>query len=447
MYRKDFGNGCVKGVMRIVPGNPCIYTVLYFPYRAKNFQGSSRSRVMDFRQARRRAVEQGEQNKRRLEGILEKVQYKWDHIFTSLENGNWDCEWMGRSFHSENTNKSSCNGNPISQTVNTASTQVHTLFLSFFSRTKFGLLESKHHCRVCGHVICTGCSLFLPIRLGDDTIEDVRLCPTCHSIVFRPPSSLSSASIIFGIDDSWPIQAHYNKLQKLRHQIDDLLDQYTSKLALFNERFVAHESLGDSWSDLRDDISTAKETLLLVMGHFDQIALTIRDLPYATSSTESPNKIVFETHLSNLQSSICKAALDFSKSQRFKLRLKLPEDKERLHRVASAPTLTKPSLLSSLPLILQSANQQFQFLRTRRSPSYEPISPSHKQKEEEVLHVSVLPKLLQQLDALLTQHQHLELQINLSKKLDERETLRYALEDLDKEILRLQHRVSQIQTE
>lgn len=35
---------------------------------------------MDFRQARRRAVEQGEQNKRRLEGILEKVQCKWDHI-------------------------------------------------------------------------------------------------------------------------------------------------------------------------------------------------------------------------------------------------------------------------------------------------------------------------------------------------------------------------------
>ena len=47
---------------------------------------------MDFRQARRRAVEQGEQNKRRLEGILEKVQCKWDYTFTSLENGNWGRE-------------------------------------------------------------------------------------------------------------------------------------------------------------------------------------------------------------------------------------------------------------------------------------------------------------------------------------------------------------------
>lgn len=275
------------------------------------------------------------------------------------------------------------------------------------------------------------------------------MCPTCHSIVFRPPSTLSSASIIFGIDDAWPLQAHYNKLQKLRHQIDDLLDQYTSKLTLFNERFAAHDlSPGEDFSDLRDDITTAKETLLLVMGHFDQIALTIRDLPYATSSTESPNKIVFETHLSNLQAAICKAALDFSKGQRFKLRLKLPEDKERLQRAASAPTLTKPGLLSSLPLILQSANQQFQLLRARRSPSYEPLpSTTNKSKEEGKIYISALPKLLQDLDALLTQHQHIELQINLSKNLDERETLKHALEDLDREILRLQYRVSQIQAE
>lgn len=287
-------------------------------------------------------------------------------------------------------------------------------------------------------------------------IQDVRLCPTCHSIVFKPPSTLSSASIIFGIDDAWPLQAHYNKLQKLRHQIDDLLDQYTSKLTLFNERFAAHDlPPGEDLSDLRDDITTAKETLLLVMGHFDQIALTIRDLPYATSSTESPNKIVFETHLSNLQSSICKAALDFSKGQRFKLRLKLPEGKDRLQRAASAPTLTKPGLLSSLPLILQSANQQFQLLRTRRSPSYEPLPSTFnksKEKEEheeegERLYISALPKLLQDLDTLLTQHQHIELQINLSKNLDETETLKHALEDLDREILRLQYRVSQIQTE
>lgn len=345
--------------------------------------------------------------------------------------------------HSKCTNKSSCSGNPTSRHVNSAS----TILVSFF-RTKFGLLEGRHHCRVCGNVICTACSLFLPIRLADGTIQDVRLCPTCHSIVFRPPPSLSSTSIIFGIDDAWPLQIHYNRLQKLRHQIDDLLDQYTSKLALFNERFAAHEGADANCSGLRDDITTAKETLLLVMGHFDQIALRIRDLPYATSSTESPNKIVFETHLSNLQSAICKAALDFSKGQRFKLRLKLPEDKERLQRTSSAPTLTKPGLLSSLPLILQSANQQFKLLRTRRSPSHEPLSTHHgKDGHEATLCISALPKLLQELDVLLTQHQHIELQINLSKKPDERETLKNALGDLDEAILRLQHRVSQMQTE
>lgn len=303
-------------------------------------------------------------------------------------------------------------------------------------------------------MICGGCSLFLPLRLADDTIRDVRICPACHSIVFKPPSTLSSTSILFGIDDAWPLQAHYSKLQKLRHQIDDLLDQYTSKLALFNEKFASHDSAtaAEDLSELRDDITTAKETLLLVMGHFDQIALKIRDLPYDTSCTESPNRIVFETYLSNLQAAICKSSLDFSKGQRFKLRLRLPEEKERLQRATSAPTLSKPSLLSSLPLILQSANQQFQLLRTRRSPSHEPLRyPSSPKNDvsgkEKALHLSELPKLLQDLDTLLTQHQHIELQINLSKELDERETLKHALEDLDREILRLQHRVAQIQTE
>ena len=76
-------------------------------------------------------------------------------------------------------------------------------FDSSFLRTKFGLLEGRHHCRVCGNVICTGCSLFLPIRLADDTIQDVRICPTCHSIVFRPPPpsprlQSSLASMIHG---------------------------------------------------------------------------------------------------------------------------------------------------------------------------------------------------------------------------------------------------------
>lgn len=321
------------------------------------------------------------------------------------------------------------------------------------------MLERRHHCRLCGGVICgrAECSLFIPLRRRDDVFVDVRVCPTCHSSVFRPSISMSSSSLIFGIDGEWPLEHEYMRLQQRRQQIEDLLAQFTDKLAQFHEAFSREDVDCESLEELRHEIVSCKETLLLVISFYESIAKNVRDLPVdstlaiGTDVVRAP--LIFEQQVKQLQSDICRAALTFVQGQRYKLRLTLPEERDRprlLRKAASSPAVHRPSvsrLMQSIyiPQLIESANNQLRAIakQSRRKShvrSVDQVGPSNADDHGVVM--ANLPALMQRLGVFVEQRACLELQINLSSDESEKEILKEALAEVDDEVRRLQLAVS-----
>lgn len=338
------------------------------------------------------------------------------------------------------------------------SLQVSTaIFKCFCDRLPFGMLERRHHCRLCGGVICgrAECSLFIPLHRLDNVIVDVRVCPACHASIFRPSTSMSSSSLIFGIDEEWPLEHEYARLQQRKQQIEDLLAQFTDKLAQFHEAFSGED--GESLEELRHEIVSCKETLLLVISFYESIAKGIRDLPVddtlaiGTDVLRAP--LIFEQQVKQLQSDICRAALTFVQGQRYKLRLTLPEERDRqklLRRTASSPVALGSSvsrLMQSvyIPQLIESANNQLRAIarQSRRgSHTRSTEQAGSPNADDHGIVMANLPALMQRLDVFAEQRASLELQINLSRDEGEKEILREALAEVDDEIRRLQVAVS-----
>ena len=57
-------------------------------------------------------------------------------------------------------------------------------------KTRFGLLKRKHHCRLCGVVMCGDCVENFPLRILRPTgtsavVFEIKICLKCHSLIFR----------------------------------------------------------------------------------------------------------------------------------------------------------------------------------------------------------------------------------------------------------------------
>ena len=51
----------------------------------------------------------------------------------------------------------------------------------------FNLLNRKHHCRLCGRIICgnvSSCLTGVPLKLMDGSVKDLKSCTKCHKSLF-----------------------------------------------------------------------------------------------------------------------------------------------------------------------------------------------------------------------------------------------------------------------
>jgi hypothetical protein len=121
------------------------------------------------------------------------------------------------------------------------------------------LLERKHHCRLCGLVICTGCSRFLPVRVSKAVVNSTRVCLKCDSLIMRRSGDLIEKRVDFELEQT------FAKLIYLKEQIGALMPRYEELLADCRERRASEDEL----RILYMETSAARDTLMLQFLHLE----------------------------------------------------------------------------------------------------------------------------------------------------------------------------------
>ncbi|KAG9306898.1 hypothetical protein G9A89_002567 [Geosiphon pyriformis] len=148
-------------------------------------------------------------------------------------------------------------------------------------KTSFGKITNrKHHCRLCGRVICEKCSSKVSLNLHNnpdpvdqDPVGEVRVCRECRTAVFRRRE--------YNEELSKPAQVVllYQKLTKIRHAIDKTLPKFQDMLDMLQTKEIVNQTHADYQLATR----TRKE-LLDNFAQFDFISKKINSLPHNNNS-------------------------------------------------------------------------------------------------------------------------------------------------------------------
>ncbi|KAI8877053.1 hypothetical protein K501DRAFT_337674 [Backusella circina FSU 941] len=158
----------------------------------------------------------------------------------------------------------------------------------------FTIINRKHHCRLCGRVVCgnSRCSKMIPLFLDmatemfdDEPVGDTRSCRDCQRSVFRRKLRNEEAS------RPLPIIQLYNQLSITRKNIERQLPKFHEMIIMLEQENItahSHESF----------IKAAKVRKSLIDNFtlYDTLAKSIKKLPAQTAC------------MKRLQANICNAA-------------------------------------------------------------------------------------------------------------------------------------------
>ena len=227
----------------------------------------------------------------------------------------------------------------------------------------FGALQRKHHCRLCGQIICADCSHFKSLHNGGETGRErgeerqLRICGACDWTLFRRLSILSRLSDTDHCQPRFPEDAHdkksnppmfvlYAQMRQIRSQISDIMPRFNDQLVLFEEEIDRMTPREDRLKKIRFEAATARDTLMLLFRHYEQLMRQIS----LTTTTSSPSKST--THGGNderiIKMNIRRAALSYLQGNMFTLQMLPKLDLKRLRKPSSMTTTTATAAVKSL---------------------------------------------------------------------------------------------------
>lgn len=148
---------------------------------------------------------------------------------------------------------------------------------------RFSALRRKHHCRLCGSLICAepSCTLFFPLRLhGDGGAVELRVCTVCERRLFRRKMLQQE------LEHTGSLVALYAELRQVQRQIGDIIPRFNDQLLRFEHEIDRAEPVERKLVDARHEASAARDTLMLLFRHYDALAKKIKCLVQDESSQE-----------------------------------------------------------------------------------------------------------------------------------------------------------------
>ncbi|KAF9963748.1 carboxypeptidase Y-deficient [Modicella reniformis] len=136
----------------------------------------------------------------------------------------------------------------------------------------------KHHCRLCGRVICDNCSKKTPLYRnmstypgGTDAVGDTRACKVCVHAVFKRREHAAERQ------RPNAVSKYYGSLMRLKARIDVALPQFQEMIASMGQK----DDMNQAHPDYKLAAKTRKE-LLDDFALFDSISKKIVKLPAHT---------------------------------------------------------------------------------------------------------------------------------------------------------------------
>ncbi len=146
----------------------------------------------------------------------------------------------------------------------------------------------KHHCRICGFVICgdASCSRFFsltdsPVPLAAEPSASgsfegsaaVRCCMLCERILFRRRTIRRQ---LYDTNESDPVRPLVSEVGAVKGQIDAILPRFKEQLLRFESELDRLPPVERRILDARHEAMTARDTLMLLFRHLDATGKTIR---------------------------------------------------------------------------------------------------------------------------------------------------------------------------
>ncbi|TAQ84290.1 hypothetical protein B7494_g7380 [Chlorociboria aeruginascens] len=155
-----------------------------------------------------------------------------------------------------------------------------------FCQQEFGSWSfRRHHCRLCGRVVCadprTGCSSEIGLNVSPPLSLDIRMCKTCQTTIFAHKDFLDSSTT------PPPIQRLYINLLQFQAGIRTLLPTFQTLLSTLQS-----PSSPPSPAQLTEATKVRKR-LMDSFAKYDVAAKRIRDLPTQSEAQKKLQKAIY----------------------------------------------------------------------------------------------------------------------------------------------------------
>ena len=288
-------------------------------------------------------------------------------------------------------------------------------------QVSFSTLIRKHHCRLCGKIMCgeVTCSAFYPLKLFKTGSVELRICSECDFEVF------TKASIRATLTAPSRIGALRKEMRQVEDQIKDILPEFNRKLLSFEYEIDKEKPDQKRLIGARKDAFTARETLMCLFKHYEGVR---RSLGVLSAKTRDE-----ETIIKNIQ----RAAVAYLQKNMFTLQMLPKLDLKRLKKPMGAVQSTQPVTRTRAPSIVSIATTTGNFVSELFSKSLSLLEPPPEPPMPQPANLSTLQVKFEVLHEQKSQLATFIAEAAAAGKFDEVRTLRMSLEQVNAEIVRL----------